>query len=155
MARCKTSLLLVGLVCSVTAAAACNKNNNNSTTNPSPILTTETFSGTINPKGTASHAFVVNYEFAYTDAAVTVTNLTSVATGAGQSITVGVGFGSYSVGVCTRVANVSNPTAPLNQKLPTTGQQFGPGTYCVQVFDNPDASTVTEPMRYTLSVEHY
>lgn len=153
MARRKTQLLLVGLVCIVTAAAACNKNK--STTNPSPILTTETFSGTINPGGKSNHVFVVNYTYAYTDAAFTLTSLTSVANGSTPSITLGVGFGNYSVGNCTTVSNVTNPAAPLNQKLPTTGQQFGPGTYCIQVFDNPDAPTVTEQLRYTLAVEHY
>jgi len=150
----KTLLFLVGLVASLTFVSACNKNSSSSTT-PSPILTTETFNGTVNPGGTASHAFNVSYSYAYTDAALTVSSLTSVATGATPNITVGVGFGTYSVGVCTRVANVTNATAPIGTKLPTTGQQFGPGTYCIQIFDNPAAPTITEPLRYTLTVEHY
>jgi hypothetical protein len=153
MAFRKTQLILVGLVCGLLVTAACNKNN--STTNPSPILTTETFTGTLTPGGTQAHAFVVNYQYAYTDAAFTVSTLTSVANGSTPNITVGVGFGSYSVGVCSRVASVSNAVVPLNQKLPTTGQQFGPGTYCIEIFDNPAAPTVTEPLRYTLVVEHY
>ncbi|MCC7010072.1 MAG: hypothetical protein IT184_14795 [Acidobacteria bacterium] len=153
MARRKTQLFLVGLVCSVTAvAAACNKNDS---TAPSPILTTDTFSGTINPGSVSSHAFNVNYSYAYTDANFTISSLTSASSGNPVSITLGVGFGTYSVGVCTRVAGVTNPTAPISQKLPTNTQPFGPGTYCIQVFDNPDAPTVTEPLKYTLVVEHY
>jgi hypothetical protein len=154
MTRRTTQLLLVGLVCSLTAAAACNKNNSSSTA-PSPVLTTDTFTGTINPAGTATHAFVVNYGSSYTNASFTITSLTSVATGAAQSITLGIGFGSYNVGVCTRDPAFSNPAAPLNTKLDTAGSPFLIGTYCVQVFDNPAAPTVTEPMRYQLTIEHY
>jgi hypothetical protein len=29
---------------------------------------------------------------------------------------------------------------------------FGPGTYCVQVFD---AGTLTEPLNYSLTLKHY
>lgn len=150
----KTHFLLVGLLSVAAVAAACNKNNNNSTS-PTPVATTDTFSGTINPGETKTHAFVVNYGSNYTNAAFTITSLTSVATGQPVSTTLGVGFGSYNVGVCTRDASFTNPAAPLNTYLPTAGAPFLVGTYCVQVFDNSSAPTVTEPLRYTIAIEHY
>jgi hypothetical protein len=78
-----------------------------------------------------------------------------VANATPQPITIGVGFGEISVGVCTRLGSLSNPAAPLNTELPTTGGVFSPGTFCVQVFDNPVSPTVTEPLNYTITVRHY
>jgi hypothetical protein len=137
----------------IAAGSGCNKQSE--TTTPSPVVATDTFTGVIGPLGSASHTFTVTYSSAYTDASVTITSLKTVANGTAPSITIGVGFGTTSVGVCTKAAALTNGTAPLNTELPTTGGVFGPGTYCVQLFDNPDAPTVTEPLNYAISVKHY
>jgi hypothetical protein len=86
---------------------------------------------------------------------VTVTSLTSVATGAPENITIGVAFGSTNLGVCTPSTTVSNPAASVGTELPTSGAPFINGAYCVTIFDNPAAPTVTEPISYSLAVRHF
>lgn len=148
----KVALGLVMLAFVVTAAA-CSKSATAMT--PSPVLATDTFTGTINPLGSASHSFVVTYASANSDASITVNSLVSVATETAQAITIGVGFGTVNVGVCTRVTGYTNVAAPLNTALTTNTSPFAAGTFCVQIFDNPDAPTVTEPLTYSVSVKHY
>jgi hypothetical protein len=143
---------VVALLVSVNAAAACGKK-----IGPSeiPILATDDFTGTIGPGGTASHTFTVRYAFDFTEASVTVMSLTSVATGAAPNITIGIAFGNISQGVCTRAPSYTNPQAIVNQEQRPGDLPFQAGAYCVQIFDNPAATTVTEPLNYTLRVLHY
>ena len=122
---------------------------------PAPVLTTETFTGTIAPLGTDSHTFTVNYAASNSDASVTITSLSTISTGAAQTISIGVGFGSTNLGVCSRASNYSNPAAPLNTELQTSGAPFIAGSYCVQLFDNTSSPTVTEPLNYSITVKHY
>jgi hypothetical protein len=137
----------------VILAVSCS--NNSSAAAPSPVLATEDFTGVISPLGTDSHTFTVNYTSAASNASITVTTLTTVANNTAAAITVGVGFGTVNVGLCTRDPGHSNPAAPINTELPTTDAPFGPGLYCVQVFDNPNAPTVTEPLNYKITVKHF
>jgi hypothetical protein len=141
----------VTLLFSAALGAGCG----DSPTAPTATLVTETFTGTLAPLGLASHTFTVNYAEAYSDASVTVTRLASVADGTEQQISVGVGFGTVSVGACTRAAALTNPTAAYNVELPTNGSPFLAGPFCIAIFDNTDAPTVTEPLAYTLTVKHY
>src|SRR5262245_39925681 len=97
MKRSKTARFagILGLIGFIITSAGCNSTSNSSTaTTPSPVLASDNLTGTITPLGTASNTFTVNYNAAYTNASITVTSLTSVATGAAQSMTIGVGFGS-------------------------------------------------------------
>jgi len=64
----------------------------------------------------------------------------------------GVGFGTLNLGVCTPV--LTNPAATIGGELPTNTSPFVTGTYCVQVFDNPAAPTVPEPLTYSITVKH-
>jgi hypothetical protein len=143
--------LTLGVAALLAASASCSKD----PVIPTPILTTETFSGSLDPLGTSSHQFTVNYDIAYTDASITLTSLTSKANGTPAGVTIGVAFGTMNVGVCTRSPNYTNPAAPLNTALPTTGAPFISGVYCVQVFDNPTLPTLTEAVNYTIQVKHY
>ncbi len=124
-------------------------------TAPTAELVTETFTGTLTPLGVSSHTFNVNYAQAYSDASVTVTRLVTVADNTERQISVGVGFGTISVGVCTRAAVLTNPTAAYNTELPTNGSPFLAGTFCIAIFDNTATPTVTEPLTYTLTIKHY
>jgi hypothetical protein len=118
-----------------------------------PTIVSDTFTGTINPMGTDSHNFTVTYAAAATNASVTVTSLASVADQTPQAITIGVGFGYLNLGVCN--VQLSNPAATIGTELPTTTSPFQSGTYCVQIFDNQAAPTVSTPMTYGLTVKHY
>jgi hypothetical protein len=126
---------------------------NGSSTAPTPTQVTVNFSGQINPLGSSFNTFTVNYTGGSSDASVQVTSLTTVATGAPVSITIGLGFGVVSLGVCN--LSIVNSAAPLNTALPTSGEPFTAGTYCIEIFDNTASPTVTQPLNYMLSVTHY
>src|SRR5262245_24401989 len=121
---------------------------------PDPVEATDTFTGTVSPGGQAFHQFNVTYSYATSGAGVTVTSLTTVANGTPQTSTIGISFGSINFGVCTPV--ISNPTVALNTEVLTNSDTFlGPSTYCVRIYDNPAAPTVTEPLNYSFKVRHY
>jgi len=120
-----------------------------------PTLTTEVFTGTISPLGTSHHPFTVSYAVTFTDASLTLTNLSAVSNGSVPAITVGLAFGSLSAGVCTRAPSYTRVAVSVNQELPTVDQPFSAGVFCVQIFDNLDKPTVTEPLNYSLTVRHY
>lgn len=118
-----------------------------------PPITNDPFSGVVNPLGSDTHNFTVNYTGGSSDASVNVGSLVTVANSTPVSITVGIGLGVVSLGVCNLF--ILNPTAPLNTDLPTTGEPFTAGTYCVEIYDNPSAPTIPAPLKYSLVVTHY
>lgn len=118
---------------------------------PSPILASETFTGTLPALGVTFHTFSVKYTFATTDLSVIVNSLNQT-----PAITIGLGFGTVSGATCA--VQISTPTANVGQEL------FAPsgasaGSYCVQIFDNVDATTgigtVAGSVAYSLTVKHY
>lgn len=123
-----------------------------SPTTPSPVLATETFSGTVQVGGSDSKRFTVSYAQAASDASVTLNTLTLTASGAATTTTVGVGFGTPAFdGSCVRSTTYTATAAVIGQEMLASGA-FGPSTYCVQVFD---AGTLTESVNYSLTVKHY
>jgi hypothetical protein len=150
--RTPRTLIALGSILAMMAGTACKKS---TPTTPDPVETTDTFTGTISPGGKASHPFTVNYSFGATNAFFTVTSLKSVADGSDKTHTIGVGYGLINVGVCTLDSLLTNPTVPFNQEVPTTSFPFLNFTYCIQIFDNSAAPTVTEPLTYTLKLRHF
>lgn len=140
--------LLLGTLVLALAAGCGNK-----ATSPTPVLTTDTLSGTVAVLGTSTQVFTVNYQLGYSDAAVKLTSLKTVANGTDVNKTIGVGFGSINQfdGSCLRSATYSTSTAAVNQLLTASGQFLG-GAFCVQVFD---VGTLTEPASYTIEIQHY
>jgi hypothetical protein len=134
--------------CLAILLGACSK----SPTAPTPILATETLTGTVQVGGSDSKRFTVSYTGDVSDGSLTLNGLTSVATGAAVATTIGVGFGSLAFdGSCVRSATYTATAATLGQEMFASGA-FGPGTYCVQVYD---AGTLTEPLNYSLTLKHY
>ena len=150
--RTTRTLIALGSIFLAVAGTACKKNN---PVIPDPVEVTENFTGTIQPGGSSSHSFAVNYAFAFSDAAFTVQSLKSVADGSDKNITIGVGYGTINVGVCTRNSAVSNPSVSVNTEISTTAGTFFNSIWCIQIFDNPAAPTVTEPLTYTLKLRHF
>ena len=142
-----TPVLLAGSLL-VTLAAGCSS----TPTGPTGPPEVETFTGTVAVGGVDTKTFVVTYNKVATDASMTLTSLVSVATQTPVVTTVGLGFGSVNGnGVCVLSAARSTTAAQLNQQLVATGV-FAAGTFCIQVFD---AGTLTEPLTYTVVVQHY
>jgi hypothetical protein len=136
------------VICLGMFLGACSK----SPTAPTPVLATETLTGTVQVGGVDSKPFTVNYTGDVSDGSLTLNTLTSVTTGTAVATTIGVGFGTPAFdGSCVRSATYTATAATLGQEMIATGA-FGPGTYCVQVFD---AGTLTEPLSYSLTLKHY
>jgi hypothetical protein len=124
---------------------------------PTPAALVETFTGTLQPVGADFKTFTIVAQ-GTSDLSVIVNSLTTVAAATPVTgITIGVGFGVVSGGICA--LQVQNSTAVLGQEL------FAPsgastGTYCVQVFDCPSGATgctpkLTEPVTYSMTVKHF
>jgi hypothetical protein len=124
---------------------------------PTPVLKTESFTGTLQPLGLDFKTFTIAYT-GTSDLSVIVNTLTTVAGAAPVTgITIGIGFGTVSGSTCS--AQIQAPAAPLNQEL------FAPngasaGAYCVQIYDCPTGatgctSTLTEAVTYAMTVKHY
>jgi hypothetical protein len=147
LSRSAAPVLLAGLL-----AAGCG----NSATNPTPVLTTETISGTVAPKGTSSKTFDVNFALYNSDAGVTLTSLVLASDNATPFTgTVGVAFGIIKFdGSCGPDANYTDNAATVGKQLVARSVFIG-GTghqYCIQVFD---AGTLTEPLNWTAQLQHY
>jgi hypothetical protein len=144
IALCVTALLL-GTRCGGSPAA------------PAPASLQETFTGILQPLSADFRTFTITAQ-GTSDLSVIVSSLKTVAASTPVTgITIGVGFGTISGGICA--LQVQNSAAVLGQEL------FAPsgastGTYCVQVFDCPPGATgctsnLTEAVTYTMTVKHF
>jgi hypothetical protein len=119
-------------------------------TNPDPLpptMVTDTFSGSINKNGAASHNFRAL-------AAGTVTStLTAVgpdAVGAdGTALVVGFGLGVWSGTTCTISQGTAQDRAVQSSVL--YANVNAPGELCVRVYD---VGNVTDSVDYTVTVVH-
>jgi hypothetical protein len=119
-------------------------------TSPGPVpptMVTDTFSGSINKNGAASHRFTAL-------AAGTVTStLTAVgpdAVGAdGAALVVGFGVGLWSGTACTISPGSAQDRAVQSSVL--YANVNAPGELCVRVFD---VGNVTDSIDYTVTVVH-
>jgi hypothetical protein len=127
-------------------------------TAPTPVVQTDNFTGTLQPLSADFKTFTIAYTQGTSDLSITVNSLMTVADAKPVTgITIGIGVGSLSGSAC--VLQLQTPVAALGQEL------FAPsgasaGTYCVQIYDCPTgtsgcASTLTEPVTYSLTVKHY
>ena len=125
---------------------------------PTPVVQSESFTGTLQPLGVDFKTFTIAYTQGTTDLSVTITSLLTVASATPVTgITVGIGFGTVSGSTCA--PQIQAPAAPLNQEL------FAPngasaGAYCVQISDCPTGatgctSTLTEAVTYSMTVKHF
>jgi hypothetical protein len=146
--------LIVSCAILVSLAAGCG----DSPAAPTPVLQTESFTGTLDPLGVVFKIFTIAFAQGPTDLSVAVNSLTTVAGSTPVTgITIGVGVGTVSGTTCS--LQLQTQVATLGQEL------FAPngasaGTYCVQISDCPTgatgcASTLTEAVTYTMTVKHY
>jgi hypothetical protein len=136
------ALILPALVIAIAGAAAgCSGEIDNLPTTPDPVTVTETFSGSININGAATHNV-------FTGATGTVT---ATITSLGESAPAKIGFsiGTLStVGTCSVVMH--NDAAVVNTSLSGTVSTLS-GSLCVRIFD---VGALTESVPYTLTVAH-
>jgi hypothetical protein len=131
------------LACIALSVACDNSGGSTSPTTP-VVLTTETFTGTVQPAGSDSHNFTVAQQ-----GEVDVT-LTSA--GPPPTIFMGLGLGTPGTtsGTCALQASVSISTqAGSTPQLPVTAPQAG--IYCFSVYD---IGNQTAAVDYTVTVAH-
>jgi hypothetical protein len=108
-------------------------------TNP----TVENFTGTLSVGSTASHTFNVLLNG----------GTLSITLTAPPNVTIGLGVGSPTGGVCTPFQNDSLATTAGS--APQISGQANAGTYCVEIFDVGGSVGLTGPVNYAVSVAHY
>ena len=136
------AIILLSLALSAAVVAAgCDGEINNIPTTPDPVFVTETFTGTLSVNGAQTHNV-------FTSATGMVT---ATVTSLGETAPEKVGFsmGTLSaVGTCTVV--IHNDNAVVNTSLAGTVASLN-GSLCVRVFD---VGALTEPVEYTITVNH-
>ena len=132
------------VLASVALSAGCDNSGSSTVASPAPILSTATFSGTVDPGGKASNSFTVGQSGGEVD-------ITLTAAGPPATIFMGLGVGTPS----TDGTTCTVPTGQsVNAQAGTTPQLVGtaaPGTYCVSVFD---IGNQTATISYTVTVAH-
>jgi hypothetical protein len=123
------------------AAAGCSGEIDNLPTTPDPVFVTETFNGTININGAATHNV-------FTSATGPVT-ATIISLGENAPAKVGFSIGTLgSTGNCTAV--ITNDNAVATTSLAGTVSTLA-GSLCVRLYD---VGSLTEAVSYTFTVNH-
>jgi len=120
--------------------SACENEFDNIPTTPDPVTVTETFSGTININGAATHTF-----FTSATGAVTAT-LTSL--GENPPAQVGFSVGTFAGSSCSLI--ITNDKAVVTSVVAGVVTTLG-GSLCVRIYD---VGSLTESVPYEIRVEH-
>jgi hypothetical protein len=145
MRRLTHVMVAASLAIVASAVAACGGSSNTSNVvAPSATVTTETFTGTVQPQGFKIHTFTVA-----TPGQVTVT---MTAAGPPATISMGLGVGNpdasgncifLSGGTTSAVASATTPQL--------SGTLTASGAYCVEIADIGNAAG---PITYSIAVSH-
>ena len=137
----KNLLLSTLLVAVVAVSGACSGLIDEFPTTPDPIITTDTFNGTLTVNGSATHPVFTG---ATGSVVATLTSL-----GAEPPAKVGFSMGTLSItGNCNIV--LRNDNAIVNTALTGTVSTLS-GSLCVSVYDT---GVMTAPVDYTFTVSH-
>ena len=125
------------------AVAGCSGQIDQIPTTPDPVITTETFTGTLTVNGAQTH-------FVFLTATGTVTaTLTSL--GENPPSKVGFSLGTLSgSGTCTSNPTLYNDSAIVTTTLSGSVQTLA-GSLCARIYDT---GALTQPVDYTFTVSH-
>src|SRR5262245_13319635 len=123
-------------------AAGCSGQIDQIPTTPSPVITTETFSGTLTVNGAQTH-----FVFTGATGAVTAT-LTSL--GENPPTKVGFSLGTLAGTTCTSNPTLYNDSAVVTSVLAGNVTSLG-GALCARIYDT---GALTTPVDYTFTVSH-
>jgi hypothetical protein len=143
-ARCmknsiRYTFLVLGSLFVVLSATACGDETPTTPTPPEPVMVTDTFSGTINRNGAATH------RFAAASAGDLTATLTSLSPDA--DLVVGFGVGAWNGTVC----NILLARDEAVQATVIYGNVNASGELCIRIFD---VGRITDTTDYTLTVVH-
>jgi hypothetical protein len=134
---------LAALILVVTAAGCGSSSSDSTPTGPTANVTTENFSGSVDPSGKDVHQFNVTLSGGQVNVILT-------SAGPPSTIYMGLGVGSYADSNCTLLTNGSvvaqaGSTAQLSGTL-------NAGSFCVMVYD---AGNQVATVNYAVTVNHY
>ena len=137
-------LTLVALTVAVAlASSACNDVKDPFELNPTPVVYTENFTGTLTPGGSANHPFAVTMS-----GTVTLT-LTSVAPDAAQ--TLGLDIGTWDGTNC-------NPIFGTGSRAAIQGYTFAgsaiAANFCARIYDGDTLIPADTTVTYSIKVDH-
>jgi hypothetical protein len=132
---------LVLAACALALSACGDATLTDPTTTPSPLRTTDSFTGTLTPHGANYHLFAMQ---APGDVDVVLTKTGPLAT-----IVLGLGISQTSAGQCIPVLLLNNNTVQAGGGISGTTTDTGP--YCVAVYD---IGNVADSVTYTVTVTH-
>jgi hypothetical protein len=131
------------LVLTVAGAAGCKGELDNFPTTPDPVRVTETFTGTININGAASHPF-------FTSATGTVTATLS-SLGEEPPEMIGFSMGTFSGTTCSiGSATLANDKAVVSSVITGTVSSLS-GSLCVRIYD---VGSLSKSVTYEIKVDH-
>ena len=122
-------------------SGACSGNSESTVTTPTPVTTTDTFSGTLVQSGAVVHPFTVTAAGSVT---ISLTEVNPLAT-----LALGVGIGTWDGATCSSMTNNTNARVGSAALLGTAGI----GSYCVRVYDVGNIAADTS-VTYTVQVVH-
>jgi hypothetical protein len=131
-----------GIVLAALAALAGACGSTPITTVPTPVIITESYSGTLIPASAGTFTFTT-----LTGGAV-ISTLTTL--GPDNTKTVGFSLGTYNGAVCT--ITLDNSAAPQGFAFTATTSSIG--TYCVRIYDNGSTTADNVPYTFTITVSH-
>jgi hypothetical protein len=137
MRHLATTLIL--LLAAITSAGCGDDDPIDLPSQPTPVVVTETFGGTLTVNGAQTHVFNV-------DRAGTVT--AQLRTLSDQAATLGVSLGTYNGAACAII--ITNTAAVLNTTVTGTAQSTG--RFCVWV---NDVGRLAAGVDYSIEVTHF
>jgi len=129
------------VLAAVVMAAGCDNDVGNTPTEPPPTVI-DTFTGTITVNGAMTHTFDLAAAGTVT---ATLTQITPDST-----VLVGFALGTWNPSTLSCTLTIVKDDAVQGQVH--IGSASGFGTLCVRIYD--PASRLTEPVEYTVTVEH-
>lgn len=139
----RRSLSLTAVLACIALSAGCD-NSGGSSTSPTPLpLTTDTFTGTVDPMGSAFHSFTVTQAGEL--------DVTLTAAGPPSTIFMGLGIGVLNSDATACSRDTRFDVAAQGSTTPQIPVNAGAGKYCVQVFD---IGNQTAQVSYTITVAH-
>ena len=139
----RQSVSFIAVVACIALSAGCD-NSGDSSTSPTPVpLTTETFTGTVDPMGSVFHSFTV--------AQGGELDITLTAVGPPATIFMGLGIGTLSSDSASCSLDSRFTLATHASTTPQIPVSAGAGRYCVQLFD---IGNQTAQVSYTITVAH-
>lgn len=132
--------LLVPALAAAVLAAGCSEDTTPTTAPETPVLLSETVTGTVTVSGGSAQPFTVNR------AGTVTAQITALAPD--DTVVVGFSLGTWNGAACQVV--IANDAAKLSTAI--IGTATAPGTLCVRVYD---VGGLTTPTSYDVKVDHY